>query len=36
MEEDEEMDREDERKVAKRPDLNELHVPEWAELALKQ
>ena len=34
MEEDEEMEREDERGVAKRPDLNELDVPEWAELAL--
>jgi hypothetical protein len=28
------MEREDERGVAKRPDLNELDVPEWAELAL--
>jgi hypothetical protein len=34
VEEDEEMEREDERGVAKRPDLNELDVPEWAELAL--
>ena len=34
MEEDEEMEREDGRRVAKRPDLNELDVPEWAELAL--
>jgi hypothetical protein len=34
VEEDEEMEREDERRVAKRPDLNELDVPEWAELAL--
>jgi hypothetical protein len=36
VEEDEEMEREDERGVAKRPDLNELSidVPEWAELAL--
>jgi hypothetical protein len=33
-EEDEEMEREDERGVAKRPDLSELDVPEWAELAL--
>ena len=33
VEEDEEMEREDERGVAKRPDLNELDVPEWAELA---
>jgi hypothetical protein len=33
-EEDEEMERKDERGVAKRPDLNELNVPEWAELAL--
>ena len=32
VEEDEEMEREDERGVAKRPDLNELDVPEWAEL----
>jgi hypothetical protein len=32
--EDEEMEREDERGVAKRPDLNKLDVPEWAELAL--
>jgi hypothetical protein len=30
--EEEEMEREDERGVAKRPDLNELDVPEWAEL----
>jgi hypothetical protein len=29
VEEDEEMDREDEQGVAKRPDLNELDVPEW-------
>jgi hypothetical protein len=28
------MEREDERGVAKQPDLNELNVPEWAELAL--
>jgi hypothetical protein len=34
VEEDEEMEREDERGVAKRPDLHELDVPEWAELAL--
>jgi hypothetical protein len=34
VEEDEEMEREDERGVAKRPDLNELDVPEWAELTL--
>ena len=34
VEEDEEMKREGERGVAKRPDLNELDVPEWAELAL--
>ena len=34
VEEDEEMEREDERGVAKWPDLNELDVPEWAELAL--
>ena len=34
VEEDEVMEREDERGVAKRPDLNELDVPEWAELAL--
>jgi hypothetical protein len=34
VEEDEEMEREDERGVAKRPDLNELDVPQWAELAL--
>jgi hypothetical protein len=34
VEEDEEMEREDERGLAKRPDLNELDVPEWAELAL--
>jgi hypothetical protein len=26
------MERENERGVAKRPDLNELDVPEWAEL----
>jgi hypothetical protein len=32
VEEDEEMEREDERGAAKRPDLNELDVPEWAEL----
>jgi hypothetical protein len=36
VEEDEEMKREDERGVAKRPDLNELDAPEWAELALDQ
>jgi hypothetical protein len=34
VEEDEEMEQEDERGMAKRPDLNELDVPEWAELAL--
>jgi hypothetical protein len=34
VEEDEQMKREDERGVAKRPDLNELAVPEWAEVAL--
>ena len=34
VEEDEEMEREDERGVAERPDLNELDVPEWTELAL--
>jgi hypothetical protein len=34
VEEDEETEREDERGVAKRPDLNELNVPESAELAL--
>ena len=36
VEEDKEMEREDERGVAKRPDLNELDVPEWEweELAL--
>jgi hypothetical protein len=34
VEEGEEMEREDERGVVKRPDLNELGVPEWAELAL--
>ena len=34
VEKDEEMEREDGRGVAKRPDLNELDVPEWAELAL--
>jgi hypothetical protein len=34
VEEDEEMERQNERGVAKRPDLNELDVPEWAELAL--
>ena len=32
----EEMEREDERGVAKRPDLNELDVPEWAELTLDE
>jgi hypothetical protein len=31
VEEDEEMEREDERGMAKRPDLNELNVPEWAD-----
>jgi hypothetical protein len=36
VEEDEEMEREDERGVAKRPDLNELDVPEYAELALNK
>jgi hypothetical protein len=30
VEEDEEMEREDERGAAKRPDLNKLDVPEWA------
>jgi hypothetical protein len=34
VEEDEEMEREDEGGMAKRPDLNELDVPEWAALAL--
>ena len=34
VEEDEEVEREDERGVAKRPDLNELDVPEWTKLAL--
>jgi hypothetical protein len=34
VKEDEEMEREDERGVAKRPDLNELDMPEWAELSL--
>jgi hypothetical protein len=34
VEEDEEMEREDEQGVAKRPDLDELDVPEWAELAI--
>jgi hypothetical protein len=34
VEEDEKMEREHERGVAKRPDLNELDVLEWAELAL--
>jgi hypothetical protein len=34
VEEDEEMEREDERGVAKRPDPNELDVLEQAELAL--
>jgi hypothetical protein len=34
VEEDEEMERGDERGAAKPPDLNELDVPEWAELAL--
>jgi hypothetical protein len=34
VKEDEEMKREDARGVAKRPDLNELDVPEPAELAL--
>jgi hypothetical protein len=29
-----EMEREDARGMAKQPDLNELDVPEWAELAL--
>jgi hypothetical protein len=29
VEEDEEMEREDARGVAKRPDPNELDVPEW-------
>jgi hypothetical protein len=31
VEEDEEMEREDERGAAKRPDLNGLDVPDWAE-----
>jgi hypothetical protein len=35
VEVDEEMEREDERGVAKRPDRNELDVPEWEELALE-
>jgi hypothetical protein len=34
VEEDDEIEREDARGVAKRPDLNELDVPKWAELAL--
>jgi hypothetical protein len=34
VEEDEEMEREGKRGAAKRPDLNELDVPEWAELVL--
>jgi hypothetical protein len=34
--EDEEMEREDARGVAKWPDLNKLDVPEWAELALNK
>ena len=34
VEEDEELEREDEGGMAKRPDLNKLDVPEWAELAL--
>jgi hypothetical protein len=34
VEEDEEMEREDKRGMAKRPDLNELDVPEWAQLAI--
>jgi hypothetical protein len=33
VEEDEKMEREDERGVAKRPDLSELDVPKWAERA---
>jgi hypothetical protein len=36
VEEDEAMERGDEQGVAKRPDLNELDVPEWAELALNR
>jgi hypothetical protein len=36
VEEDKEMGREDERGVAKRPGLNELDMPEWAELALNK
>jgi hypothetical protein len=32
VEEDEEREREDERRMAKRSDLNELDVPEWAVL----
>jgi hypothetical protein len=34
VQEDEEMEREDERGMAKWPDLNELEMPERAELAL--
>jgi hypothetical protein len=34
VEEDEEMEREDKRGMVKQPDLNELDVPECAELAL--
>ena len=34
VDEDEELEREDERGVAKQPDLNNLDVPEWAEPAL--
>jgi hypothetical protein len=33
---DEEMERENERGVAKRPDPNELDMPEWAELVLDE
>jgi hypothetical protein len=33
---DEEIERVDERGVTKRPDLNELDVPDWAELALDE
>jgi hypothetical protein len=34
VEEGEEMEREGERGAVKRPDLNKLDVPEWAELVL--
>jgi hypothetical protein len=36
VEEGEEMERVDERGVTKRLDLNELDVPDWAELALDE